>query len=87
MMMTLNLMILMMMVMTMVGVNFGELFVNEDDGWDGDYDEDVEDYDDDIPDRYDNVEKFTDEEDVCVGVELVVDKLKEVCEKLFLFLR
>ena len=48
--------------------------MNDDDGCD----DDVDDYTDDIPDRYDNVKKFTDEEDVCVGVELVVDKLEEV---------
>ena len=34
--------------MTMIGVNYGELFVNEDDGCDGDRDEDVDDSDNDI---------------------------------------
>ena len=42
--------------------------------------------DDDIPDGYDNVEELADEEDVGVGVELVVDKLKEVGEQLLLLL-
>ena len=42
--------------------------------------------DGDIPDRNDDVEQLADEEYVGVGVELVVNKLEEICEQLLLFL-
>lgn len=45
-----------------------------------------DDDDGDIPDRNDDVEQLADEEYVGVGVELVVNKLEEICEQLLLFL-
>ncbi len=48
---------------------------------------DINHEDGDLPNRYNNIQELADEEDVGVGVELVVDKLEEVGKQLFFFLR
>ena len=48
---------------------------------------DINHEDGDLPNRYNNIQELADEEDVGVGVELVVDKLEEVGKQLLFFLR
>ena len=48
---------------------------------------DIKHEDGDLPNRYNNIQELADEEDVGVGVELVVDKLEEVGKQLLFFLR